>query len=455
MTLLSWFISILIREARNIFRAYSDGYGHRALTGLHCSVLMSQSRAHSLPRTLPKPLTELCAHLEERGLRSFSHGDGLLDELRPQPRTEAAGPRTQSILCSGPPAQVLAALPKAVVTSEFGTRLTQATEGGPVDILCMGDGPMEEALLDFALGPYALAFRPADLRFCDPRNQLDALGQGRLELASRHPAPFAHAPRRYWIAARLAAEYDLTPTDDVIESARGSLEEITRRLPHGAPARREISRILASQDPTAGLAFLHDTGVTTQIAPGALPIQAARIARLPTLPSLRWAAWLRGSATARGLVRLRVPHRLARRVEHLQGLHPLDRSIESSRDVSIRRILSRTSEEERDALFAWRRLEVAEIENEVDAAAIEQRLQKVEARIEAMRANDTRAGQVRTLALDGSAVMELLGAGPGRHVGNALAHLARFVEAEPDSNETGLLEAELRRWAEANTNLLE
>ena len=117
--------------------------------------------------------------------------------------------------------------------------------------------------------------------------------------------------------------------------------------------------------------------------------------------------------------------------------------------------MSRTSEEERDALFAWRRLEVAEIENEVDAAAIEQRLQKVEARIEAMRANDTRAGQVRTLALDGSAVMELLGAGPGRHVGNALAHLARFVEAEPDSNETGLLEAELRRWAEANTNLLE
>ena len=187
MTLLSWFISILIREARNIFRAYSDGYGHRALTGLHCSVLMSQSRAHSLPRTLPKPLTELCAHLEERGLRSFSHGDGLLDELRPQPRTEAVGPRTQSILCSGPPAQVLAALPKAVVTSEFGTRLTQATEGGPVDILCMGDGPMEEALLDFALGPYALAFRPADLRFCDPRNQLDALGQGRLELLPPPP----------------------------------------------------------------------------------------------------------------------------------------------------------------------------------------------------------------------------------------------------------------------------
>ena len=388
-------------------------------------------------------------------MRSFSHGEGLLDELRPQPRTDAPGPRTQSILCNALAADVLAALPNAVVTSEGGTRLSQATEGGPVDILCLGSGPMEEVLLDFGLGPLAVAFRPADLSFCDPTNQLEAMSQGRLELASRHPAPFARAPRRYWITARLSAEYDLKPTQEVLESARASFDEIKKRLPLGAPARREITRILASQDPTAGLAFLHEAGVTAYAAPGAQPLQAARIARLPTLLALRWAAWLRGSATASGLVRFRVPHRLARRIEHLQALHPLDRSIESSRDVSIRRILSRTSLEEREALFAWRRLEAAELDNQVEADAIQERLGKIESRIAAMQANDTRAGQVRTLALDGSAVMALLSAGPGRHVGNALAHLARFVEGDPDRNEQDLLETELRRWAEANTNLLD
>ena len=43
----------------------------------------------------------------------------------------------------------------------------------------------------------------------------------------------------------------------------------------------------------------------------------------------------------------------------------------------------------------------------------------------------------------------------GRHVGQALAHLARFVEAYPATNDPAALEQELVVWAKSNTNLLD
>ena len=51
------------------------------------------------------------------------------------------------------------------------------------------------------------------------------------------------------------------------------------------------------------------------------------------------------------------------------------------------------------------------------------------------------------LALDGKSVMAALAAGPGPHVGRALAHLAKFVEANPESNEAEALNRELDTWA--------
>jgi hypothetical protein len=48
--------------------------------------------------------------------------------------------------------------------------------------------------------------------------------------------------------------------------------------------------------------------------------------------------------------------------------------------------------------------------------------------------------------------MTALGAGPGPHVGRALAHLANFVEAQPDANERKALERELSDWAAKNAD---
>lgn len=62
---------------------------------------------------------------------------------------------------------------------------------------------------------------------------------------------------------------------------------------------------------------------------------------------------------------------------------------------------------------------------------------------------------MRRLAIDGETIMKALDTGPGRHIGQALAHLAHFIAEHPDANEPDALLVELRSWARANTNLLD
>jgi tRNA nucleotidyltransferase (CCA-adding enzyme) len=51
------------------------------------------------------------------------------------------------------------------------------------------------------------------------------------------------------------------------------------------------------------------------------------------------------------------------------------------------------------------------------------------------------------LALDGRAVMRILAAGPGPHVGEALRHLLDRVLEDPAVNSAEALERELRAWS--------
>ncbi len=406
-------------------------------------------------------MLELSARLEERGIRSFSHGEGLLDDLRADRGSGMHGAietdrgAARSLLCEASSAKILRALPRAVVTGEGASRITQATTAGPVDLVATGGDDTEQTLLAFGLGPLCFGFRPADGSWCDPADQRSAYGEGRLELATTDPNPFVVAPRRYWIAARLIAERGLEVSPDLLAAAIDGFPEIEERLPQAAPARRELSRILAARRPGPAFALLRASGVAAALFPGTREVNEARIGDLPALPALRWAAWLRGSATARALVRFRVPHALARRIERLQRSHPIERCVGEGRDLGVRRLLQRHDGEEIDALFAWRRLELAAAADPKETIEGEARLAAIELRIQEAKATEERTGQVRTLPVDGRAVMAILGTGPGRHVGQALAHLARFVSENPDANERAVLEKELRRWATKNTNLLD
>jgi len=416
---------------------------------------MRQSRPTPNPRALPKPVVELCARLEERGVPSFSHGEGLLYDLHTGPGDRAP---CRSLLCAGTARTLLDALPAAVVSGEGSRRFTQATAEGPVDLVPCGEQDPKDVLTRFGLAPYAFAFRPRDESWLDPCDGLAGFLAGELDLADPGqgaPSPFEVAPRRYWISARLIAEHGLRPSPSLIESARTAFEAAAPRLPQAAPARRELTRVLDAPRPGAALAFLREVGVLDHLVPGTQAVHLDRVDQLPRLPALRWAAWLRGAATAGAMVRFRVPHALARRIERLQASHPLDRTVAPERDASLRKLLTRLDEASLEALFLWRRLEIADWADRSEAARVEARLVAIEERIAAIRAAQQRSGEVRALALDGTAVMERLGAGPGRHVGQALGHLARFVAANPSANEPVALERELVAWAKAHSNLID
>ena len=55
------------------------------------------------------------------------------------------------------------------------------------------------------------------------------------------------------------------------------------------------------------------------------------------------------------------------------------------------------------------------------------------------------------LALDGRAVMEILGIGPGPQVGRALRYLTERVREDPRHNTEAALRALLRRWSDSAT----
>lgn len=395
--------------------------------------------------------TELCERLEARGIETWSQGEGVLNDLQQQSDADPAlGTTASTLLCGADAKGLLSVLPRAVVTASHERRLTLATTSGPIDIFPIGDHRLEDILIGFGLGPLAFAYRRVTEEWSDPSDARAKFEDGLLDLASGDPNPFTVAPRRYWIAARLAAQFQLTPSANLLAAARDGLTEALKRLPEAAPARREIHRILFSPDPSLGLGFLHDSGVSPALYPGLKRTGERRVSQLGESPAFRWAAWLEGTATQRAIVRLRMPHALARRIEKILRAHPIDRTIESLRDGATRKILQRLDHEDVERLVLWRRLDLEDaVQNEETKLRLK-RLNEVEAQFEKLRRNRERSDQVRSLALGGQAVMEALDAGPGAHVGRALAHLARFVAENPEANEPEALAAELRDWAEKN-----
>lgn len=410
-----------------------------------------------MPIVFPEPILEVCRQLEERKISTWSHGEGLLTPLRPVRSAEPARAglqTTPSLLCLANPEELLEALPRAVVTASRARRLTLATRAGPIDLLPVGHGDLEAVLLDFGLSVFAFAFRPTEERWCDPLNARASFKKGILDVTVASPNPFEVAPRRFWISGRLLSEHALEPSARLLEAASAALPKALEHLPQAAPARREIGRILASLEPERGLSFLRECGVSAALFPGMDPSGETMVAGLAPLPALRWAAWLNGTGIQRALVRLRMPIALARQIERIHRSHPIERRIESMHEVGVRKMLGRLDAEEIDGLFEWRRLELDTAPRTEKTLTQSKRLDALEAQIEEARHREERGIQVRKLAIDGRAVMTALGAGPGRDVGRALAHLARFVEADPDSNEPNALDRELRRWATKNADAI-
>jgi poly(A) polymerase/tRNA nucleotidyltransferase (CCA-adding enzyme) len=106
-------------------------------------------------------------------------------------------------------------------------------------------------------------------------------------------------------------------------------------------------------------------------------------------------------------------------------------------DAAVRRLAARVGEQHLDGLVALRGADVAGMCPE-GAVTFPRGLARFAERVREVLAG-SRALTVRELAVDGNAVMERLGIGPGPAVGVVLAELLEAVLDDPALNERGRL----------------
>jgi hypothetical protein len=359
--------------------------------------------------------------------------------------------REFEVASSAPPERVLALFPHAVpIAPRCGTVMVP-TPAGPIDVCRFrGGGLLEDHLAarDFTID--AIAYDPiarGGPTLIDPEGGLRDLEGKRLRAVGSARTRLEEDPLRALRAARLVAELALEATPD-LEDAMAGIRPALQAL--GAERmRQEISPLLLAPGAGAGLELLRRTGIQATVAPGVLADAARLVDRLPPDLPLRLAGWLRGTRAARILIRLGFSIPLARDVECLLALHPLDARFEAARDGELRGLVKRSGDTHLDRLFTLREaeLEIGSIGG-AEAGEIRARLSLLRDGLGRLRRTGEEALLRTRLAIGGRQVMEILEVGPGPRVGLALRYLAGRVEENPACNSEAELRELLRAWRE-------
>ena len=323
----------------------------------------------------------------------------------------------------------------------------------------------------------AMALRLPDVELIDPYGGVSDLAAGVLRTPLAPEVSFSDDPLRMLRAARFIAGYGLAPDPDLVAAVhdmRGRLEIVSAER-----IRDELSKLLVVDDPSAGLWFLADTGLADEFLP---ELRAMRLEQDPihrhkdvlghtiavvakTSPRLivRLAALLHdvgkpktrsigprgvsfhhhevvGARMARDRMRaLRFSNEIVDDVQRLVFLHLRFHgySDEVWSDAAVRRY-ARDAGPLLDDLNELTRCDCT-TRNERKARMLAARMDALEARIAELREREE-LGAIRP-DIDGNRVMELLGVGPGRHVGEALSML---LEARLDEGPLDPAEAERR-----------
>jgi poly(A) polymerase len=330
----------------------------------------------------------------------------------------------------------------------------------------------------------AMALRLPEPELIDPYGGVADLAAGRLRTPLEPEVSFSDDPLRMLRAARFVAGLGLEPDAALVHAVRDMRERL--EIVSVERVRDELSKLMVVDDPSAGLWFLVDTELSDEFLPelremrleqdpihrhkDVLAHTIAVVAKTSSNLVVRLAALLHdvgkpktrsigprgvsfhhhevvGARMARERMRaLRFSNEMTDAVTKLVFLHLRFHGYRDEvwSDSAVRRY-ARDAGDLLDELNELTRCDCT-TRNERKARMLAARMDALEARIAELRDREELAA-IRP-DIDGNRVMELLGIGPGRAVGEALDML---LEARLDEGPLGEDEAErrLRTWWES------
>jgi poly(A) polymerase len=325
---------------------------------------------------------------------------------------------------------------------------------------------------DFTVNAMALSLPDPEL--IDPFEGAADLAAGRLRTPLAPEVSFSDDPLRMLRAARFLAGYGLEPDAALVEAVRSLGHRL--EIVSAERIRDELDKLLVVPDPSAGLWFVVDTGLADHFLPelaemrleqdpihhhkDVLAHTLAVVAKTRPDRIVRLAALLHDvgkpktrSFTSDGVTFHHhevVGARMAR--DRMQALKYSNDDVETVRrlvylhlrfhtygmgwtDSAVRRFV-RDAGDELEDLIELTRCDCT-TRNQRKASMLARRMDDLEERIAALRAKEE-VDAIRP-DLDGRQVMDRLGTGPGRHVGEALDMLLelRLEEGPLGEEEAG------------------
>jgi poly(A) polymerase len=336
---------------------------------------------------------------------------------------------------------------------------------------------------DFTVNAMALEVTCDTPTLIDPFGGLADLMGKVLRTPIEPDQSFSDDPLRMMRAARFIAGFELVPTPELLASVRAMADRL--EIVSAERIRDELCKLMVVPDPSAGLWFLHDTGLADVFLPelpamrleqdpihrhkDVLTHTIAVVRKSPPDLLVRLSALFHDVAkpktrsigpngvsfhhhevvgarmTRDRMKALRFSNEMVRDVSQLVYLHLRMHTYQMGwSDSAVRRFV-RDAGPLLDELLALTRSDCT-TRNRRKAEALERRIDELEDRIAELRAAEELAA-IRP-DLDGAAVMAHLGVPPGPVVGQALAHLLELrLDRGPLSHQDALAELDVW-WAE-------
>ena len=333
---------------------------------------------------------------------------------------------------------------------------------------------------DFTVNAMALEITAAEPQLIDPFGGLADLAERRLRTPVEPERSFSDDPLRMMRAARFISRFDLEPDPALVAAVNemaGRMEIVSAER-----VRDELCKLMVVPDPSKGLWFLHDTGLSDTFLPelaglrleqdpihrhkDVLTHSIAVVAKAPPRQRVRLAALFHdvgkprtraigdngvsfhhhevvGARMTRDRMKaLKFSNDMTAEVTELVYLHLRFHTFEMGwTDAAVRRFV-RDAGPLLDDLIDLTRSDCT-TRNKKKAERLERNLDVLAARIAELQEKEELAS-IRP-DLDGAAVMAHLGIPPGRVVGDALAHLLELrLEHGPLEHDAAL--AELDSW---------